>query len=196
MRHPDLRVAVLPRVEVEHELGQRALEARRRAPQDREPRLRHLRRAREVEEARRLAELAVGPGEEAERAGRSPAAHLDVLRLGGPGRHRRVGEVRDLEEHALELSVHPLELGLERLDALADLTHPRHLRRRVLATPLRLADRLRGAVLEGLELLALFDETTAGGVEVEHALYQLRTAPVGEPRSEERRVGKGGRSRW
>src|SRR5439155_216256 len=62
-----------------------------------------------------------------------------------------------------------------------DLTHPRHLRRRVLATPLRLADRLRGAVLEGLELLALFDETTAGGVEVEHALHQLRTAPVGEP---------------
>src|SRR3989449_5638711 len=88
-------------------------------------------RAREVEEAQRLAELLVGPGDEAERAGRSPAAHLDVLRLGGPGRHRRVGEVRDLEEHALELGVHPLELGLERLDALADLAHPRHLPRRI-----------------------------------------------------------------
>src|SRR5207245_2975671 len=69
----------------------------------------------------------------------------------------------------------------DRFDPLDDLTHPQHLRRCVLAMPLRLSYRLRGAFLEGLELLALFDETTAGVVEVEHALHQLRTAPVGEP---------------
>ena len=154
---------------------------RGRAPQDREARLRQLRRALEVEEAQCLAEFFVRLGGEGERARRSPAAHLDVLRLGRAGGHRRIGEVRDLEEDSFELRVDRLELRVEEFDAVAHLTHPHRLSGRVLAASFRQADRLGGSVAEGLELLALLDETAAGGVKVEDALHQLGATPVGKP---------------
>src|SRR5439155_24111762 len=45
MRQPELRVSVLARVQVEHELSERALEVRQRPPEDGEARLGDLGRA-------------------------------------------------------------------------------------------------------------------------------------------------------
>src|SRR5207245_2018711 len=76
VRHPDLGVAVLPGVQIEHELGERALESRHAAPEDREARLGDPRGPLEIEPQRR-ADLLVGFRREGERARppRSRAQH-------------------------------------------------------------------------------------------------------------------------
>src|SRR5205807_7017149 len=98
VRHPQLGVAVLARVEVEHELGERALEARARPPEDREARLGDLDRAREVEQAERFADLLVRLGREAERARGAPASDLDVLLVALAGRAGGGGGVRGRDQ--------------------------------------------------------------------------------------------------
>ena len=180
MRHPHLGVAVLAGVQLEHEVGQRALEAGQRAPQHDEARLGHPGGALEIHQAERLADLLVRLGREGELSRPTPAAHFDVLVLGLARRHRRVGHVRDLEEEALHLAVHALELGLERLDPLAHLAHARLLVGRVLAAALGLADRLGGLVAQRLELLALTHEPSALGVQGEQRPDQLGASAVHE----------------
>ena len=72
-RRLDLAVAVLARVQVEHEVDERAREPRAGAEQHREARARHARRALEVENAERGAELPVRLRREVERRRRAPA---------------------------------------------------------------------------------------------------------------------------
>ena len=95
-----------------------------------------------------------------------------------PGGNGRVGQIRDLKQQTLELRVHRLELGLERLDPLAHLPHARLLGGGVLAAALGLADRLRGLVAERLQFLALAEETPALGILREDRPDQLGAATV------------------
>src|SRR5262249_45995218 len=140
----------------------------------------HARSALEVHETEGLADLLVGLWREAEFPRRAPATHLDVLVLGLAGRHRRVGQVRNLKQDALDPGIDALELVVERLDAVADLAPPRLLGGRILAAALGLADRLRSLVAQGLEILALAHEPAALAVERDQRLDQLGASAVRE----------------
>jgi hypothetical protein len=164
VRHPQLGEAVLARVQVQHELGERAAQARGRAPHDGEAGLGDLGRAVEVEDTERLADLEVLLRREGERARGAPAAHLDVVVRGGAHRHRGVRHVRDLEQQGLEPPVRLLHLRVEGLDPVGDLPHARGGGLRVLAPTPGLPDRLRGAIALRLELLGLGHEPAAGRV--------------------------------
>src|SRR3989441_1044746 len=179
--HPHFRVAVLPRVEVEHELRQRALEPRRRAPQDRKSRLRNLRRTLEVEEPERFADLLVGLRSEPERARRSPPAHLHVLLLGRPGGQRRVGKVRDLEEETLDLSVDRADRGIELFDAIGARPHVVSDFGGNRPAGVLAGQFLRGTIVRGLQLFGFVDQAASLGVAGEEVLHQLGAAPVGQP---------------
>ncbi len=180
VRHPQLGEAVLTRVQIEHELRERAAQARGRAPHDGEARLGDLGRAVEVQDAEGLADLEVLPGREAELAGGAPAADLDVVVGGGAHRHRRVGDVRDLEQQGLEAAVGFLHPLVERLDAVRDLPHPRGGGLRVLAAPLGLPDGLRGAIPLRLQLLRLAHQPPAGRVRLQHRRERDRRAARGQ----------------
>ena len=171
---------MLPGVEIEHELGERALEPRHSAPEDREARLGDPRCPLEVEPQRR-ADLLVGFRGKGERARLAPVANLDVVVLTLAFGDRRMGQVRQLEQEGLEALVDGLELGVERLDTLAHLAHAGLLGAGVLTPALGLADRLGGFVAQGLEVFALADEPTALGVEGDHLGDELGTTLVREP---------------
>ena len=180
MRQPQLRVAVLARLHIQHELGDGALEPRQRAPHDREARLRQLRGTVHVEQAEAGADGLVRPGLEVEPARRAPAANLDVLLVALAGRHRWVREVRDLDEQRFDGLVDGLQPGIEGLDAVADLAHPRLFGAGVLTRLLRAADRLGGGVALGLEVLDLFQEPAALDVLGEDLRDELGAALLGE----------------
>ena len=180
MRHPDLGVAVLARVQVEHELRERALEPRHAAPQDGEARLGDPGGALQVE-PERGADFLVRLRREAERPRLVPAAQLDVVVFALALGDRRVRQVRELERERLEPRVDRPELRVEPLDALADLAHARLFGAGVLAAALGLADQLGGLVAEGFEVFALADEPTALGVELDQLRDEVRAAFDGEP---------------
>src|SRR5262245_20068805 len=95
-RRQHLQVAVFLRVEVEHEVDQRAFELRAKSAEDGEARARHLRRALLVEDAQSGAEVDVVLRLEAfgvEIARSSPAADFPVGRLVGADRNRLVRQV-------------------------------------------------------------------------------------------------------
>ncbi len=168
VRHPDLGEAVLASVEIQHELHERPVEPGRRAPHHGEARLGDLARPVEVEDAEGLADLEVLLRLEGELSRRAPAAHLDVVIGRATHRHARVGQVRHLEQQALEPRVHLLHEPVENLDALRHLAHARHGRLRILAAPLGLPDGLGRAIALGLEILGLGHQPAALGVCGEH----------------------------
>ena len=180
VRQPQLRVAVLARLHVEHELRDRALEPRQRPPHDGEARFRELRGAIHVEQAEGAADVLVRLRLELEAARRAPAPNLDVLLVALARRHRRVRDVRDLDEQRLDGLVDRLQRGVERLDPVADLAHAHLLGGRVLTRLLRAADRLGGHVALGLEVLDLLEEPPALDVPGEDLRDELGAALVGE----------------
>ena len=155
-------------VQVQHELGERALEPRRRSPHHGEARLGEAGRPLEVQQAELDAQDLVGLGLELEPPRRAPAPALDVLVLGRPGGHRGMRQVRQLDEQRLQPGVSVLDLSIERLDPLADVTHAGHGRLGAFAPPLGLADGFRGAVALGLELFRLREEPATRGIGLHH----------------------------
>src|SRR5712692_5215842 len=91
-----------------------------------------------------------------------------------------MGQVGNLDEQRLDPRVDVLHRLVERLDALTDLTHPRHVRRGVFAPLLGLTDRFRGAVAERLEVLGLLEETAPRGVVGDDVLDVLGAALAGQ----------------
>src|SRR3546814_3191045 len=152
-RHVGFLVAVLADMQVEHELRQRAVQARELAAQHGEARAGQLRPGVAVEPAVAGAELDVVEHLEVEAARRAPARLLDVLRLVLAGRHRVVGQVGDAQDDRVEFRADAVELGLRRLEPVAEAGHPGPQRRGLLALRVGLADRLPARVAHVLQLL-------------------------------------------
>ena len=113
-------IAVLARVDVEHEVDQRAFQLRAQAPVEGEARAGDLGGALEIEDAEFGAEIPVRLGLEIELRGLAPAAHFDVVGFGAAHRHGFVRDVGNAGEQFLELLVHGFHLLVERGDLLGD----------------------------------------------------------------------------
>ena len=124
---------------------------RAHAHQHREARAAHARRALEVEDAERGAELPVRPGIEVERRRLAVPAH-DLIVLGRPAdRHARVRQVRQRQQQRRALLLDLIELDLELPDVLRARLAGGKERRRVQALPLGARDFVAGRVLLALE---------------------------------------------
>src|SRR3954470_15623955 len=90
------------RVNVQHELRERAMQPRETALEHGEARARELGRRLEIELAEAFTDVGVVLHREAERTRRSPASQLDVFFTGAPFRHFRPRQVRDGTEERIE----------------------------------------------------------------------------------------------
>ena len=88
--------------------------------------------------------------------------------------------VGDLLEQALHGGVDALQLGVERLDPLADLAHARLLGARILAASLGAADGLGSNVALGLQIIRLFYQAAALGIAGDDVGDQFGAALLGE----------------
>ena len=102
-RRVDLRVALLSRVEIEHERDERPLEARALSPQDREARPRELGGARLVQDAERFADLPVRLRLEVERGLFADHPHDGIFRVAPAIGNTVVRHVRNDEQALLRL---------------------------------------------------------------------------------------------
>ena len=94
VRNIQLRITMLARVQVEHELRKRAMQAREAAAHHREARARDFRRGFEIETAEPFAKLHVILRREIEGARRAVFAHFDIGGLVATLGHRRMQRVR------------------------------------------------------------------------------------------------------
>ena len=161
---------MLGRVEVEHEVDQRACKAGAGAAQDREPRPGYARGAFEVEDAERRAEIPVRLGFEIERGRHAVTPHLPVLLLRRAFGNRVVRQVGKGERHATQLVLHLLQLRFLLLDdgavllALGDQVVGR------LPRPLRGADTFPGSLARMTRRLKQRENGAALGVELNDAV--------------------------
>ncbi|MCG3162393.1 MAG: hypothetical protein JMDDDDMK_03643 [Acidobacteria bacterium] len=122
-RRQHLSITVLGRVQVEHEIDQRAFELRAEAGQNRKTRACNLRRALLIENAEGHAEINVIFRLEAfsrKIARRSPAAYFRVRRFIFADRNRFVRQVRHADQNRAELVFKLIELDLDSLRLLGD----------------------------------------------------------------------------
>ena len=144
---------MLGRVDVEHEVRERTMQAGEIAAQEREARTGHLGRGGEIEQAERLAEIDVILDRELERARGAPATQLHVVL--GRAAHGRAGmrKIGQVEHEVAQRSLHPRKLRFERLELVAQSRHFGQGSGCVLAAPFRRADLLAGDVALLLQLL-------------------------------------------
>ena len=143
VRHVDLGVAVLLRVHVEHELRERAMQARDAFLQHRKTRAGQFRRSVEIELAEAGAQIDVVLHRKIKRARRADAPHFDVVIRRFAGRHARVRQVGDDGKKRVEFRLHRGEVLLERFQFVRLRIDFRHQRGRILALGFRLPDLLR-----------------------------------------------------
>src|SRR6185503_17143591 len=184
----DLRVAVLARVQLQHEVDERAREPRARPHQHREARARHARGALEVENAQSRTDLPVRLRLEVERARLAVPPHLAVVFGGFPDRHRGVRQVRHGHQQVGELLIHLAQLRLELLDLLATGLVGGKDRRRIEPLLLGARDLLARRVLLALEVLDARNQLAAlriergegreDGVGIEAAVAETRARLV------------------
>src|SRR5207247_7859804 len=109
----DLAVAVIARVEIEHEVDQRALEPCAGAAQHRETRAGHARRPLEVDDAKRRAQIPVRLRLEIKRPRLAMLSDLGVVPRGLADRDRGVRKVRQHQQRLLQLMLDRIELYFE-----------------------------------------------------------------------------------
>ena len=178
----DFGVAALARVQVEHEVDERALHPRAGAGLHGEARARDPGRALEVDDPELRAQLEVRPRLEVEARRLPHAAHLDVGGRVAPSRHGSVGDVGDDEERLADCLLYFGQATLERLDLIRDAFHLRLELSRVLARTAAARDLLAAHFLAVAELLDLLEERPPLGVEGPGiaAREVERTPPLGE----------------
>ena len=165
VRQVELGVAVLAGVHVQHELRQRAVQARQRAAQHGEARAGQLRGGLGVEQAVRVAQFDVLARLEVEFGRLPPAAHLDVVVLVPADRHAGQRHVRHVHLPGLLPRLDLGELGLGLRQLLAEVFDLVEQRLDVLAAGLGLPDRFRAGVLAVLQVLGAQLQVLAAGVE-------------------------------
>ncbi len=164
-RRLDLDVLVFARVKVEHEVDERAREARAGAAEHGESRAGNARGALEIQNAERRAQVPVRQRREIECARLAMAADFGIVVGALPHRHARVREIRQLQQRRVAPVLDTVQLDAE----LADLRSARFVRflkrRSVLALPLCPRDLVARRVLLALQSLKLGDNPPPCGFE-------------------------------
>ena len=157
-RRLHLQVPVLPRVQIEHELDQRARQPRARAQQHREPRARHAGRPLEIENPQRGPDVPVRLRHEVERRRIAVPADLQVVRGAPADGHAGVRKVGQRHEQAGSLLLDAVQLDRQLPDLLRSLPVRLEDRGGVPALPLGPRHLVAGRVLLALEPLELRDQ--------------------------------------
>ena len=144
--HVGLRVAMLSRVQVEHELRQRSMQPRHGAAHHGEAGPGDPRRRLEVEPAELLAERDMVQRREVQLPRLSPAAKLDVGRLVPALGHRLMEQVGDAQQQRVERRLLRRQPLVGALELVAERLHFRQQRGEVLPLRLGPADRLRAGI--------------------------------------------------
>jgi hypothetical protein len=176
----DLLIAVLFRVQVDHELRQRPVQARQGALQDREARARHAACRLELKAAKGLAELEMLLYLEGEGLRLAPAAHFLVRALVGADGNVGVGQVRDAREQVFQRLPRFRLLLLQFAETAFQAGHLGDLGLGILTGAFLLADPLGGVVALCLQFLQLRDGGAARLVERDDLRGQGLGAPVAQ----------------
>src|SRR5688572_10430956 len=172
-RRLDLSVAVLPGVQIEHEIDQGASESSTRSDERCEPRARNLGPALEIDDPERRPEIPMRLRRERERAGRAMPSDLDVVGRALPNRHAGVRDVGNHEKMTLPPLLDPVELAARFLDALRPLATDFLKGADVAPLPFRTARFLASRILLALESLDLRNQATAVRIECRKGLELL-----------------------
>ncbi|CRD57893.1 hypothetical protein BN126330174 [Stenotrophomonas thermophila] len=152
-RHVGFLITVLAGMQVDHELGQRTVQARDRAAQHGEARTGQLGRGLAVQPAIAGAQFDVVEHLEVELARGTPARLLDVVALIGTGRHVISRQVRDAHRDRFDLLAQFVQRHFRGLQLVGEGSNLGHDGRNVLALGLGLADGLGTAVAQALQFL-------------------------------------------
>jgi hypothetical protein len=164
-RRLDFAVSVLARVNVEHEVDERARQPRAGSAQHRETRTRDLGTPLEVDDAERRPEVPMRLRREVEGWRLTHTPQFDVVRGAFSDRNAGVRQVRQVEHGCRPLIFDRVELNPLLLDFLrAGATGFLH-RRGVLAHALGARDLVARRILQPLQPLTLRDEPAAGRLE-------------------------------
>ena len=144
-RRLHLDVSVLAGVQIEHEVDERARHPGAHPHQHREPGAAHARRALEVDDAERGADLPMRPRIEVERRRLAVPAHELIVLCRPADRHAGVRQVRQRQQQCRALVLGLIELDLELADLLRTRLARGKERSRVLALPLGTRDLVAGA---------------------------------------------------
>ena len=142
-------------VQVEHELGERPMQACQLAAQDGKARAGKLGGDFAIEPALVRTELDVILDREIERARRAPTILFDVAVLVGTLRHRGIGQIRNAQRDRGELLLDVGQARFVGLELIGDTGDLGHQRGGVLALALGDADRLGARIARVLQFLGL-----------------------------------------
>jgi hypothetical protein len=152
-------------VQLEHEVDQRARQPRARAHQDGEARARHARRALEIKNAERGAELPVRLRLEIQRPRLAVAPDFAIVLRRTADRDGRIRHVRHRHQQIAALLFDAIELGFERLDPVPPGLVRGKNRGRIQSLLLGPRDFLARGVLLALEPLDLGNQSAAPRIE-------------------------------
>ena len=155
-----LRVAVLLRVEIHHEVDARAFKACAEPLVKREARPRDLRRTLRIEHTELLADVPMRLRFEIKCTRRAPTAHLGILCIVLSDWDVRLRHIRNLEQQLTQLLLDRAQLLIERRNLIAKRTHLSDHIIRALARLLAYADLLRHGVAPRLLLLHVLQDRT------------------------------------
>ena len=146
---------MLARVQIQKQIDQGPFQARPGTLVQNESAAGNFRRAGEVEHSKRLANLPMGFGLKRIFRLRSPPANLWIVCRLFPNCHRGLRQIRNHQQHTLQLRLDSRNLLVERGDLVADLFHRRHRGAGIL--PLRFGnpDLFAHLIALGLEPIAL-----------------------------------------
>ncbi len=177
-----LQVAVLARVQIDHELGERAVQPRERSLEHDETAPGELAGESKVHRLAGRAQIHVILGLEFEPGRLAPAALLAVVGLVRALGHALVGQIGNAERDALDFILHTLQARFVRFQLVAQARDLCDQRRDVLTTGLGLADGFRSRVALILQLLGAHLQLLALTLQRRDALGgQIEAAPA-QPR--------------
>ncbi len=165
VRRQNFGVAMLARVQIEHEICKSALESRSQRPIDGKAGSGKLGRAFEIEHAKMLAQFPMRLGLEIERRWRTPAARFDVVRFALPYRHSVMGKIGKSCQDVAQAGVGIGGLFFELLNLLAHILGGLNLRGGILPAFLGPGDLFGSLVPPGFQSLHLGDGVAAFGID-------------------------------
>ena len=176
-RRHDLPVAVLRRVQIEHEVDESPFESRSRPLQNGETALRKLRPPLEIHDVQSFPQLPVRPGRKRKRLGFTPSSDLDIVAFVLANRNALVQPVGHEKKLFGERLLHNGELPIQLLDPLPRKTHLLHQSGGVLSLSFHLPHGAGAFVPLRLELLDPPQDIPSPGFEDEQRI-QIEAVPA------------------